>query len=174
MKLSADRRRVTWLIAATGVVAGVVLLLRSPRRHALDTRAAAPTQRQIKTNAVPFTAPSKPGPISIARIGEESRVSEILSQLESGQDAPTVLGFKIGPHGKLVSAPTRRAALLDELARLDPKAAGAVAEKILGDFGSPDEWALSLRIYALANTDAEAKSFLAQKLQAMLEHAPWQ
>ena len=79
------------------------------------------------------------------------RVKVILSQLGTGDDAPTGQEFKLSADGSLVNAPTRRLALLNELTRLDPKAAAAYAAKILREFKSSDEWAVALRAYALAN-----------------------
>ena len=41
-------------------------------------------------------------------------MAAILAELDSGQDAPTGQDFKVGPNGSLISAPTRRVALLDD------------------------------------------------------------
>ena len=85
------------------------------------------------------------------------RVKVILSQLGTGDDAPTGQEFKLSADGSLASAPTRRLALLNELTRLDPKAAAAYAAKILREFKSSDEWAVALRAYALANPTLEGR-----------------
>ncbi|HYV31418.1 MAG TPA: hypothetical protein VEO53_09970, partial [Candidatus Binatia bacterium] len=84
------------------------------------------------------------------------------------------LGFAIGPDGFLTGAPSLRIFLLDYLAQVDRQAAGRYAESILGSMDSPDEWAVSLRNYALANATPEGRAFLEQKMQELLGHEPWQ
>jgi len=94
--------------------------------------------------------------------------------LHSGADAPTQLDFKVGPNGLLSEAPSLRVFLLDYLAQLDRLAAGTYAEKILQTQTSADEWAVSLRNYALANPTPEGKSYLVQKVWEMIQYQPWQ
>jgi hypothetical protein len=104
-----------------------------------------------------------------------TRAAEIISELGTGRDATTGQQFRVGPGGQLASAPTRRVALLDELARLDPKAAAEWARRILeGDFTSPDEWAVCLRNYAKESTTLESRAFLEGRLKTMLQYEPWQ
>jgi hypothetical protein len=102
---------------------------------------------------------------------EASRV--IREFLDSKVDAPTRLGFKVGPGGALSESPSLRVFLLNCLAQLDPAAGAAYAEKILTTMDSPDEWAIALRNYARGNSTMEGRSFLQQKLQTMLTHEPW-
>src|SRR5262249_19305615 len=94
--------------------------------------------------------------------------------LDSGADAPTRQGFKIGAKGMLTEAPTLRVFLLDYLAQLDPGAAAAYAQTILQTKSSADEWAVALRNYALANPTPEAKRFLQEKARDMMLYEPWQ
>lgn len=136
---------------------------RGARDPKSETAAKASRGQAVSNRPVSLPVQSRAG----------NRAAEILAELESGQDAPTGHTFKVGKGGVLASAPTWRVALLDELARLDPKAAAEQAEKILREFNSPDEWAISLRNYALAKTSPEAKAFLEERLRAMLQHAPW-
>ena len=123
---------------------------------------AIPATTQVGTNPPSSGAPSDAG-----------RVAAILAELDSGKDAPTGQDFKVGPNGSLISAPTRRVMLLDELTRRDAKAAAAYAEKILRSFNSSDEWALALRAYALANPTPEGRAFLAAKFREMVGHEAW-
>src|SRR5205814_901547 len=90
------------------------------------------------------------------------------------QDAPTQLKFGVGADGFLTEAPSLRTFLLDQLARVDPAAAAAYAEKILSAMTSADEWALALRSYAVGNATPQGRFFLEQKVQAMLLYEPWQ
>ncbi len=101
-------------------------------------------------------------------------IKAIQDFLRTGQDAPTQQPFTIGPDGHLTSAPTLRTFLMDELGKRDPAAAARVAEQILKDSSSPDEWALALKYYALGSSNPEKKSFLQQKLQTLLRNADWQ
>jgi len=104
--------------------------------------------------------------------GAASRL--IRDLLDSKEDLPTQLGFTVGADGLLTQAPSLRTFLLNELARLDPAAAAAYAEKILTTMNSADEWALALRSYALGNTTPQGRAFLEDKLRTMLTHEPWQ
>ena len=101
------------------------------------------------------------------------RVAEILAILDSGQDSPTGASFKVGPNGRLTSTPTRRIALLEELAQLDPAAAAAASAKILQSFTQPDEWAVCLRNCARADDSPAMRAFVEQKLREMLAHEAW-
>lgn len=93
--------------------------------------------------------------------------------LDSKDDAATRRQFRLGPDGSLTDAPTLRTFLLDYLTQADRPAAAAYAQKILQTKDSPDEWAVSLRAYALEYPTTEGKSFLEQKLRELLQHEPW-
>jgi hypothetical protein len=93
--------------------------------------------------------------------------------LDSRADAATGLSFKVGTDGFLTESPSLRVFLLDYLAQIDAAAAAAYATTILATMESPDEWAVALRSYAAANPTSGGRSFLAQKLQAMLTHDDW-
>lgn len=97
----------------------------------------------------------------------------IQNLLDSKADAVTRAPFKIGSGGFLMESPSLRVFLLDHLAQVDPAAAAIYAEKILAATDSADEWAVALRNYAKGKQGAEVRSFLEQKLHAMLTHAPW-
>jgi len=97
----------------------------------------------------------------------------IRQTLDSRADAPTGMEFKPGANGTLAKAPTLRTFLLDQLAQADPAAAAAYAERILSSPDSPDEWAVSLRNYALARTNTEARAFLQQKFRELIHQDPW-
>jgi len=99
--------------------------------------------------------------------------SIVRSFLDSGADVPTQLGFKIGPEGQLKEAPSLRVFLLDYFIQVDPLAAAAYAERILSSSSSADEWAISLKAYALGHPKAEADSFLKTKVREMLANEVW-
>jgi hypothetical protein len=111
---------------------------------------------------------------SLAGQSREAAVASIRQFLDSGGDAPTRLGFKIGAKGLLTEAPTLRVYLLDYLAQLDPAAAAAYAQTILQAKSSADEWAVALRNYALGNPTPEGKQFLQDKAREMLLYERWQ
>ena len=109
----------------------------------------------------------------LSSVKSESAAIAIKNWLDTGEDAATQLEFKVGRDGNLQEAPSLRGFLLDYLAQIDPVAASACAEKILGTMNSPDEWAISLRAYALANPAPEARTFLHQKLSELIGNESW-
>lgn len=111
---------------------------------------------------------------TLAALPNEVASARIREALDSGADAPSRLGFTIGRDGFLKDPSSLRVFLLDYLGQVDPAAAAAYAERILGSLSSPDEWAVSLRNYARGTTNADARTFLQQKLREMMRHEPWQ
>jgi hypothetical protein len=101
------------------------------------------------------------------------RVGVIRGFLEAKQDAPTGLGFVVQSDGKLAEAPSLRVFLLDLLAQIDPAAAAAYAEKVLGTMNSADEWAVALRNVAAVRSTTEARDFLSGKMAALLGNESW-
>jgi hypothetical protein len=93
--------------------------------------------------------------------------------LNGKRDALTKLQFTIEKNGLLSSAPTLRVFLLDLLAQVDPQAASQYAMQILSTPGSPDEWAISLRNYALGGSPAATHAFMESKLAEMLANGAW-
>jgi len=87
----------------------------------------------------------------LSSVPSESAATAIRNWLDTGEDAATQLEFKVGREGSLKEAPSLRVFLLDYLTQIDPAAASSCAEKILGTMNAPDEWAISLRAYGLAN-----------------------
>ncbi|MCL4176169.1 MAG: hypothetical protein KJ072_00255 [Verrucomicrobia bacterium] len=75
----------------------------------------------------------------------EQRVPHLVSFLDSGKDAPTGFGFRVGSEGNLSAPPTVRVAALDWLGRFDSAAAAEYATRILATSDAPDEWAMALR-----------------------------
>jgi hypothetical protein len=104
----------------------------------------------------------------------EAAVAAIRAALQSGLDAPSGLGFKIGAGGGLAEAPSLRVFLLDQLAQMDPAAAVAQAREILAKPDSADEWAVALRCVARSQADEAGHAFLAGKMRELLTHEPWQ
>ena len=109
----------------------------------------------------------------ISSVPPESAATAIRNWLDTGEDAATQLEFKVGRDGSLKEAPSLRVFLLDYLTQIDPGAASSYAEKILGTMNSPDEWAISLRAYGLANPTPEGRAFLHLKLSEMIGNEAW-
>jgi hypothetical protein len=110
----------------------------------------------------------------LAAMPRDAAVSAIRQFLNSKEDAPTHLGFKVSGSGLLDEAPTLRTFLLDELARIDPAAAADYSKVILAGMDSPDEWAVALRNLASGDSSADGRALLEQKTIAMLQYQPWQ
>lgn len=110
--------------------------------------------------------------LAAGNTNEASRV--ICRFLDSQANAPTDLGFKIGPGGFLTEAPTLRTFLLDYLGQIDPAAAAAYARGILSRPDSADEWALALRNLAAGDASAEGRALLEEKVGELLGNDAWQ
>lgn len=110
----------------------------------------------------------------LAALPKDEAVAAICEFLNSRQDAPTHLSFKVGGNGWLTEAPTLRTFLLDELARIDPAAAAVYSRVILAGMDSPDEWAVALRNLALGDPGVDGRALLEQKTTALLQYQPWQ
>ncbi|MES2661272.1 MAG: hypothetical protein V4689_21815 [Verrucomicrobiota bacterium] len=102
-------------------------------------------------------------------------IAAILEFLRSGQDAPTGHGFVITEGGVLSESTTLRVYLMDKLGLLSREAGGGaaleVAHEILQQFGSADEWAVSMR--NVAWFDSASSGFLQKRVDAMLNHPAW-
>jgi hypothetical protein len=109
----------------------------------------------------------------LGSLGVNSASLAVRKYLDSVADASTHFEFKLSPEGRLKEAPSLRLFLLDYLIQIDPQAAAAYAEKIFRLSNSPDEWAISLRAYALANRSPEATAILQEKVREMLRNDHW-
>ena len=109
----------------------------------------------------------------LSSVPSGSAATAIRNWLDTGEDAATQLEFKVGRDGSLKEAPSLRVFLLDYLTQMDPATASSCAEKILATMNSPDEWAISLRAYGLANPTPEGRAFLRQKLGEMIGNEAW-
>lgn len=164
------------IVRTLEIAAAVLVLLAAVLFLPILFRSPDPVVNQPLDPPVQLSRTPAPSSLSnSAQSGTKTadNASVIIAKLNSGQDAPTGQPFKVGPGGSLVSAPTTRVALLEELCRVDPTAAAAYAKTILADFRSADEWAVSLRAFARVNTGPEAKAFLEEKLRAMWNYDPW-
>jgi hypothetical protein len=110
----------------------------------------------------------------LAAMPTNMAATAIKQMLESKEDGPTHLGFKIARNGLLDEAPTFRALLLDELARLDPAAAAEYAKSILANMDSADECAVALRNLARCDSSPAARKLLEEKTRELLQHEQWQ
>jgi hypothetical protein len=98
---------------------------------------------------------------------------EIQMFLAGGDDASTDMDLTIGKGGVLGDFSSVRVFLLDYLGRIDPVAATTIAKNVLAHYTNPDEWAISLRNYAWANSSAQDRGYLQQKIGEMLANADW-
>jgi hypothetical protein len=110
---------------------------------------------------------------SLRELSPSAAAAAIRQFLDSKADSPTHLPFKIGTNGFLVDAPSLRTFLLDYLGQTDPAAAADYARTILSSPDSADEWAISLRDYALAKTSTDDRAFLRQKFIEMIHNQAW-
>lgn len=105
----------------------------------------------------------------------ETAIAAILAFLRTGQDASTGRGFVIGQGGILAEATTLRVYLMDKLGVLSRKVDGGqaltAARETLQDFGSADEWAVSMR--NIAWFDPASRGFLQDRVNAMIRHPGW-
>ena len=104
----------------------------------------------------------------------KAAASRLIEQfLDQKKDGATKLEFAIEKNGFLSGAPTLRVFLMDLLEKVDPQAAAQYALQILSTPGSPDEWAISLRNYALGGDASATQSLLEEKIQEMLSNGAW-
>ncbi len=105
----------------------------------------------------------------------EAGIAAILQFLRTGRDGPTGRGFVIGEGGVLTESTTLRVYLMDKLGQLSrevgSEAALGAALEVLQSFGSADEWAVSMR--NVAWIDPASRSFLQDRILAMLNHKEW-
>ncbi len=151
----------------SGAAAPVPVEARTSLRSAaksLTGAAEAGSARQVFSQLRTLLSSLPPGAAS-AVLGEF---------LDSKSDARSRLEFKVGPNGFLTEPSSLRVFLLDYLAQVDLPTAARYAESVLISMDSPDEWAVSLRNYALANPTPGGRAYLQQKLREMLRHQPWQ
>lgn len=101
----------------------------------------------------------------------EVAVATIRAFLDSARDIAVPLDFTLTADGSLSAAPTLRVWLLDTLTLVAPQAAADYAQRILATSASSDEWAISLRAYAIGRPDDAA--FLKAKAGEMLARTDW-
>ena len=131
---------------------------------ALETSASADTSRkllrELRAQLLGFPA--------------EIAVRALREFLDTRRDVPLTLEFAIGVDGMLKEAPTLRVWLLDCLGQIDRNAAADYARAILSAPSSPDEWAISLRDYALARTSPDDVAFVQGKARELIHNPAWQ
>ena len=94
--------------------------------------------------------------------------------LRTGRDAPTGMGFAVGPDGVLAASPTLRAALLNWHPTLDPLVALEMAREILKTTDSADEYAVAMRNLAWNDLDGDLKPELSAAFHNLLARRDWQ
>ncbi len=184
------RRLVTPIVVLATVLGGALWLVRydagpaDPRRHVR----VVPPPRPIASPARNFdevrrelegsTPDADPRVVTArarrrlrAAAGHPEKPQALLDFMRSGSDAPIADGtLEIGPGSRLVSAPTLRVLVLDELGRQrdDAGSAAAIAAShdVLRRRDSADEWAVALR--NLAWLDPSAQPLVVAKLREML------
>jgi hypothetical protein len=107
-------------------------------------------------------------------VPSDQAVPAITDFLQTNTDASTLLEFRIGPAGHLQEAPSLRVWLLDCLGEIDRNAAADFAKVILSNPISPDEWAVSLRDYALVRTSSDEIAYVRAKARELIWNPQWQ
>jgi hypothetical protein len=136
-------------------------------RSALDALRAAATPdaaRKILADLHDYLTSLPPGLAAAA-------ITSFLA--DPARDAATRIEFAIGKEGSLSGQPSLRVALLDWLGKIDPQQAGLLAKQILATPTAADEWAVCLRNYARANTDAAANEYLRTKTEELIANPKW-
>ena len=156
----------------------------TPPNPASDASAPAPADTSAlqaalgslnsATNAVDLRTSLTALRARLEALPKAQAVAAIRQFLDGKADAPTHLGFKVGPNGLLTEAPTLRTFLLDELARTDPAAAADYARTILASKDSPDEWAVALRNLLRGDTSDDARTLAKSSFLQMLQSTDWQ
>jgi hypothetical protein len=188
-------------VAMAGVAIFAIFHSNPGNNGAAGTSTAAPAAIATNTPPLAATSPTILGSIQplndalkqlmAAASGDDSRrilaglrayllslpksvASRLIEQfLDGKRDASTKLAFTIQKNGFLSDAPSFRVFLLDLLAQIDPKAASQYAMQILSTPGSPDEWAICLRNYALAGSSTGTQAYLESKFLEMLANSAW-
>ena len=169
-------------------VGGVVKLATMEERAAVPVKSPKQTQARSGSNTSGDSASRKLDPVLQERLKQQwVQVKNLLSflspeaasetirrYLEFQEDVPTMLPFRIGPDGSLISAPTMRVFLLDYWWKVDPKSAGEYLPIIWSESKSAEEWAVTLRNYGRANPAPESQNYLRGKLLEMLQTESWQ
>ena len=146
------------------------------------TEPAADVTTRLDTILVQLTASQEPKAsrqlladlrIFLDGIAPATASLELQSFLAGSKDAATSLDVTIKPGGALDDASSLRVFLLDYLGKIDRPAAGALAARILANYTTPDEWAVSLRNYAWAHSGPEGEAFLRTKSRELLNNPAW-
>jgi hypothetical protein len=104
---------------------------------------------------------------------QETSARAVSSFLLSRRDAPTGMGFAVGPDGVLAAAPSLRTALLNWHPTLDPLVSLEMAREILKTTDSADEYAVALRNLAWNDLDGDLKPELSAAFQNLLGRRDW-
>lgn len=104
---------------------------------------------------------------------QEASARAVSAFLRSHRDAPTGMGFSVGPDGVLSAAPSLRAALLNWHPTLDPLVSLEMAREILKTTDSADEYAVALRNLAWNDLDGDLKPELSAAFQNLLGRRDW-
>lgn len=195
---AANRARITFFIVSALVAGLVIALARSTgTRHSAIQQASPAPAAEPESHVEAVTAAGVQPLDAAARdlladadVGDSRKIlaklrtyllslpksvaSRLIGEfLDQKRDAGTKLQFTLERNGFLSDAPTLRVFLLDLLAQIDPRVAGQYALQILSTPGSPDEWAVSLRNYALAGPLSATQPFMQAKLREMLANSAW-
>jgi hypothetical protein len=104
----------------------------------------------------------------------DAAAAALTAFLAERTDARSGLDFKISASGQLNEAPSLRVWLLDCLGEIDRDAAAEYAKTILSHPSSADEWAVSLRDYALVRTSPEDVAFIQARVRELISNPAWQ
>jgi hypothetical protein len=111
---------------------------------------------------------------ALRALSPEEAVAALSAALELQLDASTKLDFLLDRAGHMKEAPSLRVWLLDCLGEISREAAADYAATILSSSSSPDEWAISLRDYALVRTSSSEQEFVRNKVRELIWNEQWQ
>lgn len=103
----------------------------------------------------------------------ETAAATLIAALESGDDAPTGLGFVVGNDGVLDQSPTYRVALIDLLGQTEPDAVVAYSRQLIAETSRPDEYAVALRNLAWLDHENALTREISADFTRMLDRADW-
>ncbi len=112
--------------------------------------------------------------VRLRSMPRDAATAAIRGFLDGRNNVGTRLPFAVGDGGNLVTAPTLRVWLLDQLGQVNPTAAADYAQGILGARESAEEWAVALRDFARVRTGPADGAFLLAKMRELLSEPRWQ
>lgn len=109
----------------------------------------------------------------LGALSPDEAANILTTYLDSGDDMPLGLPFRVGRGGDLRTPPTLRVASLDWLGRIAPERAAAYSMEVFETSEQPDEWAVAVRNYARL-TPPRSDPYLDDVVREMITNPDWQ